>query len=916
MNAGIIDPLNALSTLSAPIRSEMNGEHVAQEENRQSMRVNAALQLARSNRLKPADKTTRPSRGTGYETVLFLAVALFLFLCLISYDQKDPSFNVATPRAHVSNLCGLVGAHVADALVQLLGVASLLAPLGLLFAGLRPFLLPGRSLRWSEACFVAVLILVLAALAECIAAGPFLRFPGEHPGGALGLFFHTWMARLVGSAGEIVLIVTLVTLSALSLLRVHLREIAALATSAAVAVLVVAFWLRDRAQAWCLARREARLNDELEHRGNAPGNEVADPPLWNAVGEDFAGRPDRDGFDPKATGVYSWERMSWLPSEAQGPEELSAGRKVHAAAAGQGGALDSPVRSKLLGLLQRRSFGAGQQVEGPGPVPLTEHELEAAIENYLKEKQVLPARQKGSVTGAAPQRAKKDPRPITVTKRADEVISTADINRDESSCNDDYKLPPLDLLDAPPRSGRSIDEKLLKQNADILEQKLADLGIKGEVVAIHPGPVITMYELNLAAGIPLRKVLNTSDDLAMALKSGSTRVVAPIPGKDTVGIEVPNLNREIVYFREIIESAGFVNSTAPLKVALGKGIDGEPVATSLARMPHLLIAGATGTGKSVGLNCLICSWLMSCHPDDVKFLMVDPKRLELSYYQDIPHLLHPVVTEAEKVPKVLSWAIREMERRYQLLSAAGSKNIEGYNQQVASVTVKDDEARPEKLPYLVIIVDELAELMMVAAKDIEISIARLAQMARAAGIHLILATQRPSVDVITGVIKANFPARISYQVSARPDSRTILDTVGAEHLLGMGDMLFVPPGTAKLTRIHGAFVSENEIRRIADFCKAQRAPVYLQEISKHVSEEESRAAGTDLAEDEKYDEAVELVSRIGHASISLIQRHLRIGYNRAARIIEVMESQGLIGPSDGTSRPREVLARSLDLIPD
>jgi len=361
-----------------------------------------------------------------------------------------------------------------------------------------------------------------------------------------------------------------------------------------------------------------------------------------------------------------------------------------------------------------------------------------------------------------------------------------------------------------------------------------------------------------------------------------------------------------------------MESSAPLKVAVGKGIDGEPFATSLTRMPHLLIAGATGTGKSVGLNVLICSWLMTCHPDEVKFLMVDPKKLELSYYQDIPHLIHPVVTEAEKVPRVLSWAIREMERRYDLLSIAGAKNIEGYNEQVRSGEIKADSEGPplEKLPYIVIIVDELAELMMVAAKDIEISIARLAQMARASGIHLILATQRPSVDVITGVIKANFPARLSFQVSAKPDSRTILDTTGAENLLGMGDMLFMPPGTSKMRRLHGAYVSEREIKGIVDFIKAQRAPVYLQEISKHVSEEESKIAAGDLIDDVKYDEAVELVTRLGHASISLIQRHMRIGYNRAARIIEAMEGEGLIGPSDGTSRPREVMARSLAHIPD
>ncbi len=681
-------------------------------------------------------------------------------------------------------------------------------------------------------------------------------------------------------------------------------------TSAALAGFAVMVWERlkhSMAEAPCYREDEFCHSDSPGTREKQPTKKLSREPAETPEGA--------LEFDTAYMGIPSWDRMSCLPREevrsssVSGPQN-GAGREKRCRASSA--AAPNPVPWKSLdtsrepgridrGLLQLRA-------------------LEEAIDEYIREElnsgngtQSNPAGQdsKGADAGS-------NGRPIRVTKRADEAIARTRARKKNSSTNDDFKLPPTDLLDAPPPSTRSVDEKLLEQNAATLEQKLQDLGIKGEVVEIHPGPVITMYELTLAPGIPLRKVLSTSDDLAMALKCGSTRVVAPIPGKDTVGIEVPNLNREIVYFREIIESPAFMESSAALKVALGKCIDGEPFATSLTRMPHLLIAGATGTGKSVGLNVLICSWLMTCHPDDVKFLMVDPKKLELSYYQDIPHLMHPVVTEAEKVPRVLSWAIREMERRYDLLSTAGAKNIEGYNDKVRMGEIKADPEGPpvEKLPYIVIIVDELAELMMVAAKDIEISIARLAQMARASGIHLILATQRPSVDVITGVIKANFPARLSFQVSAKPDSRTILDTTGAENLLGMGDMLFMPPGTAKLTRLHGAYVSEREIKSIVDFIKAQRAPVYLQEISKHVAEEESKAIAGELIDDAKYDEAVELVTRLGHASISLIQRHMRIGYNRAARIIEAMEAEGLIGPSDGTSRPREVMARALDHIPD
>ncbi len=373
---------------------------------------------------------------------------------------------------------------------------------------------------------------------------------------------------------------------------------------------------------------------------------------------------------------------------------------------------------------------------------------------------------------------------IRVSERADARLNKTAIETRHASDRDDYVYPPLDLLDEPQISGRSVDKALLETNARVLTQKLAELGIQGQVVEIHPGPVITMYELALAPGIPLRKVLSTADDLAMALKSGSTRVVAPIPGKDTVGIEVPNLYREIVYFREIIESEVFAKSKEPLKVALGKNIDGEPFAASLTKMPHLLIAGATGTGKSVGLNCLICSWLMCCHPDDVKFLMVDPKKLELSYYQDIPHLIHPVVTDAEKVPRVLSWAIREMERRYDLLSKAGAKNIEGYNQKVLSgeISAEDGDKPPEKLPYIVIIVDELAELMMVAAKDIEISIARLAQMARASGIHLIFGHPEAvrgchhrrdqgkfsGSHLLSGVCQTRFPHHLGHHRRRKP----------------------------------------------------------------------------------------------------------------------------------------------------
>jgi S-DNA-T family DNA segregation ATPase FtsK/SpoIIIE len=854
-----------------------------------------------------------PSRRSECRAIVFFALALFLLLCLISYDPRDPSFNVATTRNLITNVCGLIGSHVADALVQIFGLAALLIPIGLSALGLRIFIPPRAPSRWIEICSVFLLLAGIATLLERFSPGPFLKFPAQHAGGAVGAFLHQSFLRLVGNGGEIVLSLTLALVCILQLSKASLRGSIKIIVSMATVLAGFAMTIWERLKD---TSAEAPYRGEEEYLHPEPPASREDRPAKKALSQPPQPPPGRVEFDITNIGIPSWERVSCLPQEdtqsagASTPRNGNGRRKSDPAPSGA--TVSNPVPWKALET--KNAPGGADRGRASYQV------LEKAIEDYIKEELLAKGDGQSRVTDHGQERGEAggNGRPIRVTRRADEEIARAHTHKTSSSTNDDFKLPPTDLLDPPPASTRAVDEKLLEQNAATLEQKLMDLGIKGEVVEIHPGPVITMYELTLAPGIPLRKVLGTSDDLAMALKCGSTRVVAPIPGKDTVGIEVPNLNREIVYFREIIESPAFMESSAPLKVAVGKGIDGEPFATSLTRMPHLLIAGATGTGKSVGLNVLICSWLMTCHPDDVKFLMVDPKKLELSYYQDIPHLIHPVVTEAEKVPRVLSWAIREMERRYDLLSIAGAKNIEGYNEQVRSGEIKADPEGPpaEKLPYIVIIVDELAELMMVAAKDIEISIARLAQMARASGIHLILATQRPSVDVITGVIKANFPARLSFQVSAKPDSRTILDTTGAENLLGMGDMLFMPPGTSKMRRLHGAYVSEREIKSIVDFIKAQREPVYLQEISKHVAEEESKAVAGDLIDDAKYDEAVELVTRVGHASISLIQRHMRIGYNRAARIIEAMETEGLIGPSDGTSRPREVMGRSLAHIPD
>jgi len=476
-----------------------------------------------------------------------------------------------------------------------------------------------------------------------------------------------------------------------------------------------------------------------------------------------------------------------------------------------------------------------------------------------------------------------------------------------------FKLPPLELLDKAPEDeqGVEIQRESLEMNAKRLERKLADFGVDGEVVEILPGPVITMYEFKPAPGIKISKVAGLSDDLALALRAPSIRIVAPIPGKAAIGIEIPNNQRNLVRLGEILSSNAFKNSTHKLTIALGKDIVGAPVVTDLAKMPHLLVAGATGAGKSVSLNAMINSLLFKASPDMVRFLIIDPKRIELTAYQDIPHLLHPVVTQPKDATKALKWAVAEMERRYVLLSDMGVRNIEAYNRKLLKErklpASEGQDERPRSLPYIILVIDELADLMMTSSREVEEAITRLAQMARAAGIHLIIATQRPSVDVLTGIIKANFPARISFQVSSKVDSRTILDTVGAENLLGEGDMLFLPPGVGRLMRIHGAFISEEEVKRVTEFLRSQMKPEYDSSILKEVSKQEEDEED-EFELDEKYERAVDLVLQTGQASISMIQRKLRVGYNRAARMIEAMERQGIVGPSDGV-RPREVYGK-------
>jgi S-DNA-T family DNA segregation ATPase FtsK/SpoIIIE len=534
------------------------------------------------------------------------------------------------------------------------------------------------------------------------------------------------------------------------------------------------------------------------------------------------------------------------------------------------------------------------------------------------------------------------PEPVEVAEPESEVSV---INKMEDT--GDYRLPDADeLLTDPSGVLARITDDELKIQSDILSKALLSFGIEGRVTEVRPGPVVTMYEFEPAPGTKVARIVNLADDLALAMKAISLRIVAPIPGKSVVGIEVPNAQRETVSMKEVATSDAFTRARSKLTLALGKDIFGAPVTADLKTMPHLLVAGATGAGKSVSLNTMLISILLSAKPNEVKLLLIDPKMLEFQTYDGIPHLLRPVITDPKSAARGLSWVVQEMERRYKLLAEAGVRNIDSYNRKVAGaqgvlsengsdnkpdqpelpMRYLSDEERlsagetvipdgspgsflppptpPEPLPFIIVMIDELADLMMVAPKDVEDKIARLAQMARASGIHLVLATQRPSVDVLTGLIKANFPARIAFQVSSKTDSRTILDANGAEALLGRGDMLYLASGTGRLMRLHGSFVSDDDVRRVVEFVKEQASPSYNQELQSLKQEEVKE----EEAQDEVYEQAKELVLSTGQASASLIQRRLRVGYPRAARMIEQMEADGLVGAAGRDGR-REVIGR-------
>jgi S-DNA-T family DNA segregation ATPase FtsK/SpoIIIE len=783
---------------------------------------------------------------------LALACAgLALLIALGSYDPHDPSLNTASSR-ETHNLVGPLGAIVADLLLQSFGSAAALPGLTMLVWAWRLVSRRGMgSVAVRLASLLAAIPVVAAVLASLSSRGTVTWPTLAGPGGASGRLLAEAMLRagdrVAGPTGEVL----------------------AWLGGAALAVLLVALALGLTVSEWRSAGRMAKQAANATARGGRSG--------WRRMGTGM----------PMPSRLPGFRLPRFLPSGFR-PAEFR-----DRPAPDYDEAMDAPsyVRPEFEPFDPEPTVGPRLE-----PRPTTSRPL--------------------------PPRGK--PRPTS---------SRADLQGLLPLQEAGWRFPPLSLLHPPPpQANAGPSDEALQGNARLLIKVLGDYGVKGTIVNFRPGPVVTLYELEPEAGIRSARVIGLADDVARSLSVTAVRI-ATVPGRNVIGIEVPNAKRDTVYLSEILSSEVVRKHTGRLPIALGKDIGGTSVVSDLTRMPHLMIAGTTGSGKSVGVNAMILSLLYRLSPDQCRMILIDPKMLELSIYDGIPHLMAPVVTEPAKAVTALKWVVREMERRYRAMSQLSVRNIGGYNERVEDARRKGEvvtrrvqtgfdsetgrptfEEQPlalEPLPFIVVVVDEMADLMMVAGKEIEAAVQRLAQMARAAGIHVIMATQRPSVDVITGTIKANFPTRISFQVISKFDSRTILGEQGAEQLLGMGDMLFMQGG-GRITRVHGPFVSDEEVERVVAFLREQAEPVYLDEVTEPVDKDDepllSGISGASDGEKGLFDQAVDLVAREGKATTSFIQRHLNIGYNRAAKLIEQMEKEGMVGPANHVGK-REVLLR-------
>jgi len=833
---------------------------------------------------QPRIITPRNSRRNEIVAILLLAVGLLLALCLVSaaFYPNDPSWN-SIGQTETHNWAGAIGANVAALLLQSIGLAAYLLPLLFLAAAWRRFKTLSFRAPFSRLLGLILLTLAAASLLSISDIQPIFD-SSVQPGGVVGTLISRGLASGLNTVGAIVLLVAvaatgLLLATSFSFVSLYEKFIGLFAERfAIVGSLPVKF------REWRAARREQKRvlkeQRELLKAQHSAAQNALKGSLDLSPEERIAQFMKENGTQtPIAEGISRSE-----PAGIQQQTTIEGSAEPARAAAAGAGIPGVNPGVVMPGASGRRSI----YPDSKAGVGVADDEAEA--EEMVRGASVLRLKGEKPATGKLP----------------------FDVDRRQSYS--DYSMPPLQFLNEAPPPSEQADTELLGL-ATRLAEKCKEFNVTGQIKHICPGPVVTTYEFKPDPGVKYSRVVSLVDDLCLALKAESIRIDR-MPGKPHVGIEVPNPRRETIFLREVIESRAFRESTSKLTIALGKTIDGLNYVADLAKMPHLLIAGTTGAGKSVGVNSLIVSILYRARPDEVKFILIDPKRLELGLYEDIPHLAAPIITDPKLASRSLKWAVGEMEKRYRDLAGWGVRNIDGYNTEIMRrnlVKEYDERGEPHKpLPYIVIIIDELADLMMTSGREVEESITRLAQMARAVGIHLVLATQRPSVDVITGLIKANFPSRISFRVSSKVDSRTIIDTNGAEHLLGRGDMLFLPPGTSRLIRVHGAYVDETEIGKIVNHAKAQAKPEYNETITQ--SEEEALGLeDSDGEHDELFEEALRICVEMKRASTSVLQRRLRIGYGRAAAILDIMEREGLIGQADG-SRPRPVLGRAYEMI--
>jgi S-DNA-T family DNA segregation ATPase FtsK/SpoIIIE len=809
-------------------------------------------------------RSTVSRRASEFVGVALFAAALIWIIALASFEPTDPVwFFSAGAHGAPANFAGRVGAFLAELSFQLFGYASYFVPAAMVITGWNYFWCRSLDAAATKAIGAALLFLCISVFLSLTLGTLEVSGKAFRAGGYAGEFFATELAEYLNRTGSLIVVLTLIFLSIIISTQFSFGRFFAAVVGA----------VRDGARQSIDAyherreeRRREKQRQEVIAKHTRKGTVIADAALGRPPAEAIAARP------ATARGARA--------AEGAAPAPGLAARMSHA-----------------IGEVLRRARVKQEEPVAAEPAIVTAPAARAEHEPERTDRPGAPSA--GPRSFAPPKPPKVVATPLPLSDPEPLVKAPAERRKGE------YTLPPAALLDAA-RTERKIDERELMDAARLLEEKCREFAVEGSVVQIHPGPVVTTYEFKPDAGVKYSKITGLADDLCLAMKADSV-LIDRIAGKSTVGIQIPNHTREQISLREMLESDAYKRSTSKLTIALGKTIHGEPYMADLATMPHLLIAGSTGAGKSVSLNGMLTSILYRATPEDVRLILIDPKRLELGMYEEIPHLMTPVVVDPKQAANALRWAVREMEERYKTLAAEGVRNIEQFNRNVRHAieekhTPKDgQELRP--LPFIVVVIDELADLMMVASNEVEESIARLAQMARAVGIHLILATQRPSVDVITGLIKANLPARIAFRASSKIDSRTILDGNGAEQLLGKGDMLFLPPASSRFIRVHAPYISEQETARLASFLRKQGKPVYDESIT---AEEKSAVDGAEMEKDDLYDEAARIVVQSGQASISYLQRRLRIGFSRAARLVDMMEMEGLVSPAAG-GKPREVL---------